>query len=155
MKRTKKSAPMPEDDANADEYSHPGPSGDAPSVLVVEKVQSTRELMGVVLEQQYRAQTAATYEQALRRARATRFDGVVVSVNLRGTQAGIDLLEEFRSLDAYENVPIIVIIGPTLDVERERLAEAGADDFLRMPFVRSELIRVVGDHVQPEQEGSD
>jgi len=50
---------------------------------VVEHVQSTRGLMGLVLEKHYQTQTAATYEQALRGLRTTPFDGIVLSVDRR------------------------------------------------------------------------
>jgi len=62
-----------------------GPSSErpVPRLLVVEHVQSTRGLMGLVLEKHYQTQTAATYEQALRGLRTTPFDGIVLSVDRR------------------------------------------------------------------------
>lgn len=129
---------------------------DASRVLIVESIRSTRELMALVLERYYRTQTAATYEQALRRVQSNRFDGIVMSVNLRGVEAGVEMLEVLRSLEAYETVPIVVIIGPSVDEGREQLSEAGGDGFLRMPFVRSELVETLQQHVKTRQkEGRD
>lgn len=122
-------------------------SRDAPRLLVVESIQSTRELMGLVLERCYQTQTAATHEQALRRARGTPFDGVVVSVNLRGVEAGVELLEDLRAVEGYDSVPVIVMIGPSLDEARERLGRAGGDAFLQMPFVRAELFDILRRHL--------
>lgn len=130
----------------------PNPSPAAPSVLVVESVRSTRELMALVLQRHYRTQTAATYEQALRRARSSAFDAVLMSVNLRGVQAGVEMIEDVRALDAYAEVPIIVVVGPSLDGETERLAAAGGDGFLRMPFVRSDLLAVLREHLGDEHD---
>jgi two-component system cell cycle response regulator DivK len=119
-------------------------------VLVVESIRSTRELMALVLQRHYRTQTAATYEQALRRVRSTQFDGILLSVNLRGVQAGVEMVQELRALDAYTDVPVIAVIGPSLDGDQERLAAAGSDGFLRMPFVRSDLLRVLREHLEDE-----
>jgi two-component system chemotaxis response regulator CheY len=119
----------------------------APSVLVVESVRSTRELMALVLQRHYRTQTAATYEQALRRARTTSFDAVLMSVTLRGVEAGSAMIEDVRALDGYAEVPIMVVVGPSLDAGKERLAAAGGDGFLRMPFVRSDLLEILHRHL--------
>lgn len=127
------------------------PERSVPSLLVVEQMQSTRELMGLVLQRQYRTQTAATYEQALRRVRAAQFDGIVVSVTLRGEEAGVTFLEAVRAVEGYAAVPIILLIDPSLDEARKGLAHAGADAFLRRPFVRSELFDILNCHVNASE----
>jgi len=139
---------MSGNDVGSDEQSVSGPSRIAPKVLVIESVRSTRELMALVLQRHYRTQTAATYEQALRRVRSTQFDGILLSVNLRGVQAGIEMVQELRALDAYADVTVIAVIGPSLDEGQERLAAAGSDGFLRMPFVRSDLLGVLREHLE-------
>ncbi len=121
---------------------------DAPRILIVENTQSTRELIGQELQGHYQIQTTATYEQALRHARTVQFDGILMGASLRGVDAGMKLIEAMRSLEGYSEVPIISIIGPSLPEAREQLADAGADDFLRMPFVRSELLDRLQTHVE-------
>lgn len=117
---------------------------------MVESIQSTREVIAPVLQRHYRIQTAVTYEQALRRARTTQFDGLVVGVNLCGIETGVEWLEELSAIEGYASVPTIVMIGLSLDKARDRLAEAGGNAFLEMPFVRPDLLAVLRAHLGDE-----
>jgi CheY-like chemotaxis protein len=116
-----------------------------PSVLVVEHIRATRELMALVLRGRYRVQTADTYAQALRRVQATRYDGVLMSVTLQGLQAGVEAITAVRARAGYAAIPLIVVIGPSLENVRGRLEAAGGDAFLRMPFGRTDLLGTLRD----------
>ena len=122
-------------------------SDDGFSLLVVEHIQSTRELLALVLRRRYRVQTAATYEQALRRARATRFDGMLIGVTRGRLQAGVNVIEGLQALQGDADVPLIVVIGPSIEDERGTLVDAGGDGFLRMPFVQADLFWVLHSHL--------
>jgi CheY-like chemotaxis protein len=61
------------------------------------------------------------------------------------------MIEEVRALDSYAETPIIVVVGPSLDEAREQLGRAGGDAFLKMPFVRAELLDVLHEHLGKEK----
>lgn len=123
-------------------------NGSQHQILVVEPIRSTRELLGTVLEGTYDIESVATYEEALRRVSSTHFDAILMSMNLTRVRTGTETLKRMRARSGYEDVPIIVFGGPSLDDEQERLGTAGGDEFLRMPFVRSELLDLLSRHVQ-------
>jgi len=116
-----------------------------PSLLVVEHIRATRELVALVLRGRYRVQTADTYAQALRCVRTTRFEGVLISVTRQGVQAGIEAITALRAQAGDATVPLIVVIGPSLEGVRGQFRAAGGDAFLRMPFGRADLLAVLRD----------
>jgi len=127
------------DDLGEPSFGSPS-NGPRPRILVVESIRSTRELLGLVLEGTYRIDSVGTYEAALHLTDTTQFDAVLMSVNVSDVPSGMEALKKIRGRTGYEDVPIVVVIGPSLDAERAQLRDAGADAFLQMPFVRSELM---------------
>jgi two-component system KDP operon response regulator KdpE len=84
----------------------------------------------------YRVDTAATGEEALRKAADHRPDTVILDLGLPGMD-GIDVI---RGLRGWTKVPIIVL--SVRDAEREKIAalDAGADDYVTKPFGMGELL---------------
>lgn len=120
------------------------------SVLVIERNDSTRQLMKRALQPTYRVRTAVTYNQARRHAEEGRYDAVVLSVYHRDLDEGIELLEAFRATGAHASVPIILVGRPPLGRDEEALRDAGFDDVLRMPFTQSDLLAILDRHVSGE-----
>lgn len=114
-----------------------------PSVLVIERSASTRELMWSVLRSEYQVQTAATYEEGLRRARAEAYVGIVMSLYPQEEGRGGEMLAALRDTDAHEAASIIAVCGPSLGRDRVSLLSDGFDDVLRMPFTQSDLLTVL------------
>ena len=84
----------------------------------------------------YRVETAASGEEALRKAADHRPDTVILDLGL----PGIDGIEVIRGLRGWTRVPIIVL--SVRESEREKIAvlDAGADDYVTKPFGMGELL---------------
>ena len=110
---------------------------DGGRILVVDDEPQIVRALGINLKALgYRVDTAATGEEALRRAASHRPDAVILDLGL----PGIDGIEVIRGLRGWTTVPIIVL--SVRDAEREKIAalDAGADDYVTKPFGMGELL---------------
>ena len=127
---------------DTDNRENEGSDGN-PQLLIIERNESTRELMRRALRSEYDVATAPTYENGRRRAETESYDGIVVSVYHRELQEGVDMLTDLRSLDGLSTVPIIAVCPPIVEQGHEPLLEAGCDQVLKMPFTRSDLLEIL------------
>jgi two-component system KDP operon response regulator KdpE len=106
-------------------------------LLVVEDEPQIRRALSVNLRARgYEIEAAASGEEALQRAAAGVPDAVILDLEAPGIQ-GAEMVGRLRTWTA---APIIVI--STQDQERDKVAalDAGADDYVTMPFDVSELL---------------
>jgi two-component system OmpR family response regulator len=76
-------------------------------------------------------------EQALRLARATNFDAVVLDVMLPGAD-GFEVCRQLRAASVW--TPVIMLTARDAVEDRVRGLDAGADDYLTKPFSLAELL---------------
>jgi len=110
---------------------------DKQRILVVDDEPQILRALGINLKALgYRVDTAATGEEALRKAADHRPDAVILDLGL----PGIDGIEVIRGLRGWTKTPIIVL--SVRDAEREKIAalDAGADDYVTKPFGMGELL---------------
>lgn len=114
-------------------------------VLVVDDDEETRELVGAALAREgYELALVATAGAAMERARASRFDVVVLDVMLAG-ESGLDLCARLR--EGGVETPILFLSARGAVDARVEGLEAGGDDYLPKPFALKELcarVRALG-----------
>jgi two-component system, OmpR family, KDP operon response regulator KdpE len=106
-------------------------------ILVVDDEPGIVRALGINLKALgYQVETAASGEEALRKAADHRPDAVILDLGL----PGIDGIDVIRGLRVWTNVPIIVL--SVREAEREKIAalDAGADDYVTKPFGMGELL---------------
>jgi two-component system alkaline phosphatase synthesis response regulator PhoP len=105
-------------------------------VLVVDDDVKTAELVKLYLERDgHRVVTSCTGEDALRLARESRPDLVVLDIMLPGTD-GLTICRTLRSESA---VPIILLTAKVSEEDRLTGLDLGADDYVTKPFSPREL----------------
>ena len=105
-------------------------------VLVVDDDVKTVELVKLYLNRDgYRVMTAYDGIEALRLARESRPDLIVLDLML----PGMDGLEVCRTLRNESDVPIIMLTAMTTDQDKLNGLELGADDYMTKPFSPREL----------------
>ena len=105
-------------------------------VLVVDDDVKTVELVKLYLNRDgYRVMTAYDGIEALRLARKSRPDLIVLDLML----PGMDGLEVCRTLREESDVPIIMLTAMTTDQDKLNGLELGADDYVTKPFSPREL----------------
>ena len=105
-------------------------------VLVVDDDVKTVELVKLYLNRDgYRVLTAFDGVEALRLARESRPDLIVLDLML----PGIDGLEVCHTLRQESDVPIIMLTAKTTDQDKLEGLDLGADDYVTKPFSPREL----------------
>jgi two-component system KDP operon response regulator KdpE len=106
-------------------------------VLVVEDDPDIRGVLAALLAAAgYRVAMAESGARAVIEARSHQPDAVIVDLGLpdRDGQAVI------RSIREFSSVPIVVLSARTLEDEKVRALDGGADDYVTKPFSSGELL---------------
>jgi two-component system response regulator MprA len=107
------------------------------TILVVEDDRRIRDMLrrGLLFEG-YTVQIAEDGESALRQARESEPDAVILDLML----PGMDGLEVCRRLRSASNVPILMLTARDGVPDRITGLDAGADDYMVKPFAFDELL---------------
>jgi CheY-like chemotaxis protein len=108
-------------------------------VLVVDDDVDVREAIAAVLGSTGRVvESTPTAEEGLKRARAERFDLIVLDWNLPGT-TGIELCRQIRRDPVLSTLPVLFLTAHASSRDVVEAFESGADDFVVKPFRGPEL----------------
>jgi two-component system, OmpR family, KDP operon response regulator KdpE len=112
-------------------------TSDAPLVLAVEDEPHLQRVLRLTLEANgMRHMEAIDAGEAMRRIRAQRPDLIIVDLGLPDAD-GIELI---RAARAHTNVPILVLSARSQELDKIAALDAGADDYVTMPFSTGELL---------------
>ena len=110
---------------------------DKPTALLVEDEPQIRRFVRAALEQEgWQVHEATSMARGLIDAGTRRPDLVVLDLGLPDGD-GIDFIADLRKWSA---VPVIVLSARTMESEKIRALDAGADDYLSKPFGTGELL---------------
>jgi signal transduction histidine kinase/CheY-like chemotaxis protein len=123
-------APMPPTEVPSDPA--------APAVLLLEDNETSAAAIALMLTG-YRVELAATFDEAVSKARAGRFNVFLLDINLREARTGVDVLASIRRLPRYAATPAIALTAYALPGDEERFLQAGFDGYLSKPFRKAEL----------------
>ena len=106
-------------------------------ILIVEDDRRIRDMLrrGLIFEG-YEVNTADDGEEALRLARESMPDAVILDLML----PGIDGLEVCRRLRTVSDIPIVMLTARDAVADRVTGLDAGADDYIVKPFAFDELL---------------
>jgi two-component system KDP operon response regulator KdpE len=106
-------------------------------ILVVDDDPQIRRVMRVTLTGQgYEIDDATSGESALEKVRASRFDLVLLDMNMPG-MGGLEACREIRS---QSEIAIIMLTVRDTDADKVEALDAGADDYVTKPFSSAELL---------------
>jgi two-component system, sensor histidine kinase and response regulator len=113
-------------------------------VLVVDADASSLETLAVaLLDSGFAVRTAASGAEALAEARKRPPSLVLTEIAMPGMD-GIQLCAAFRGDPGLGDVPIVLLTGGQTDPRlRERVATAGASDYLTKPIDLPRLVQVI------------
>ncbi|MBX3249831.1 MAG: response regulator [Myxococcales bacterium] len=119
-----------------------GQAGGARRVLIVEDADVIRESLRRAFEAGgYVVTTARDGEEGLSRARAEAFDLVTTDVVMPRLD-GYGLTRRLRALDAYRDVPIVMVTSKADRIDRVRGFDAGVDAYVTKPTDTAEILRI-------------
>ncbi|MEM9067461.1 MAG: response regulator [Myxococcota bacterium] len=122
-------------------------SADAKRILVVEDSDVIRESIRRTLEREgFDVVTARDGADGLARAREGSFDLVSTDV-VMPRMDGYELTRRLRGLDAYRDIPILMVTSKEERIDRIRGFDAGVDAYLTKPTDAEELLRIIRRHL--------
>lgn len=118
----------------------------APRIMIVESYGSNVKSLSTHLGSfgiPLQIMTANDAPSAIAKLQREPADLVIIDTLLRGKADGFELCRSLRSTNFGEQVPIILLLGGTLSLERSKGILAGADLLLHRPVVKEELLKML------------
>src|SRR5437868_10948003 len=117
--------------------SDPGKVEDVRVLIVEDELKMASLLRRGLLEEGYAADLAPNGDDALRLARSTEYDAIVLDVMLPGID-GFEVLRRLRGQEIWS--PVLVLTARDAVDDRVAGLDSGADDYLTKPFSFAELL---------------
>jgi DNA-binding response OmpR family regulator len=116
-------------------------------VLVIDDESSVGMLLGFNLRRKgFAVDTAASAAEGYAKARAGRFDLIILDVALPGID-GIEACSMLKDLEGYRQTPIIMISSRSDPATIEQARRAGAADYMVKPFTFEQLLERIDDQL--------
>jgi two-component system, cell cycle response regulator DivK len=116
-------------------------------ILVVEDNDKNRKLVRIILEaNNYEVIETTTGEEALRYLQDTKPDLILLDIQLPHMD-GLALTREIRNQEENKNIPIIAVTAYAMRGDKERIIEAGCDDYISKPIDTRQLPVIVADMI--------
>ncbi|NQV03066.1 MAG: response regulator [Bacteroidia bacterium] len=114
-----------------------------PSLLIVEDNRINSELILIYLSAQCNCDVALNGESAVKMARKTTYDTILMDINLGPGIDGMEATRQIRSFTEYKLTPIIAVTGYTMDSDKEEIMDAGCSHYLAKPINKNELSNLI------------
>lgn len=112
-------------------------------VLIVDDSSSMRQMVSFTLKGAgFQVDEAPDGTDALRRAKATKYDVVVTDVNMPNMD-GLTLIKELRALPDYKFTPLLLLTTESSAEKKAQGKTAGATGWMVKPFSPDQLLATV------------
>lgn len=119
-----------------------------PRILVIEDQGLNRKLVRIVLHAQgYTVVEAADAVEALASLEAVPPNLILMDIALPG-QSGEDLTRQIKAEPKWAEIPIIAWTAAAMPGDKERILEAGCDDYLSKPVDIKVLVERIEAHLK-------
>jgi CheY-like chemotaxis protein len=123
-----------------------------PKILYVEDHLESALLVRTLLKGKCDVYFTETYEETIEFLKQNEVDLILLDINLPGKKDGVDLVKDLRKDEKYKNMPIIALTAYALAGDRERLLEAGCDEYISKPMSKKELFDKLRKFIQLPEE---
>lgn len=110
-----------------------------PKILYVEDHLESALLVRTLLKGKCDVYFTETYEETMDFLKENQVDLILLDINLPGKKDGVDLVKDLRNDEKFKNMPIIALTAYALAGDRERLLEAGCDEYISKPMSKKDL----------------
>jgi len=118
-------------------------SEETPRVLAVEDNSETQLLLEHLLKKSFEVTVVAGVDEALEAVENTRFDILLLDINLSEERTGTDLLHMLRERKDLNGIPAIALTAYAMPGDREDFLEAGFAQYVSKPFTRADLTEAI------------
>ena len=125
---------------NNDESNSSQNKPNLPTVLLIEDDVINASVIEKFLRRDYNVEVAFTSLQSIEMAAANKYSIILLDINLGRGMNGIDVLNEIKKLAINVNTPIIASTAYTMKGDKEKLLQAGFDDYISKPYTMNEIL---------------
>lgn len=119
-----------------------------PRILVIEDQELNRKVVRIVLHAQgYTVVEAGDAIEALANLEAVQPDLILMDIALPG-QSGEDLTRQIKAERKWAEIPIIAWTAAAMPGDKERILNAGCDDYLSKPVDIKLLVERIEAHLK-------
>lgn len=122
-----------------------------PKILYVEDHLESALLVRTLLKNKCEVFITETYEETMDFLKDNKVDLILLDINLPGKKDGVDLVKELKNDEKFKNLPVIALTAYALAGDRERLLEAGCDEYIAKPMSKKELFEKLQKFIQLPQ----
>lgn len=119
-----------------------------PRILVIEDQELNRKVVRIVLQSKgYTVVEATDAAEALANLETVAPDLILMDIALPG-QSGDELARQIKAELKWTNIPIIALTAAAMAGDKERILNAGCDDYLSKPIDIQVLVERVAVHLE-------
>jgi signal transduction histidine kinase/ActR/RegA family two-component response regulator len=134
------------------QYREPNPSGSSlPLIAVIEDDPDNRTTIRAILKDRYRVIEASEGKTGIEIVYRHRPDLVLLDIALPGI-SGFTVVKDIKSNFLTRNIPVIALTALSMRGDRERILEAGCDDYLAKPYGVEQLLGKIQFHLETRNE---
>lgn len=110
------------------------------SVLLIEDDVINASVIEKFLRRDYKVDIAFTSAKSIEMVSANKYSIILLDINLGRGMNGIEVLNEIKKSPNNSNTPVIASTAYTMKGDREKLLEAGFDDYISKPYTMNEIL---------------
>jgi CheY-like chemotaxis protein len=111
-----------------------------PSVLLIEDDAINASVIEKFLRRDYKVDVAFKSAQSIEMAATNKYSIILLDINLGRGMNGIDVLNEIKKKTINANTPVIASTAYTMKGDKEKLLQAGFDDYISKPYTMNEIL---------------
>lgn len=95
------------------------------------------------LKDEFRIDLAVDSSEAISKIKKTKYDAILMDINLCKGLGGLELAKEIRGLASYETIPIIAVTAHAFKEDERKILKGGCSHYISKPFDRKSLLDIV------------
>jgi len=119
-----------------------------PSILLIEDDIINANVIQRFLKKEFKVDFAFTGAKGIELAKTKEYVLVLLDINLGRGITGLEVLNQIKQLEKFTNIPIIASTAYTMKGDREKLLEAGFDDYISKPYTMDEILVKIKEHIK-------
>ncbi len=124
------------------------------SVLLIEDDVINASVIQKFIRRDYKVDVAYNSVKSIEMAEANSYDIILLDINLGRGMNGIDVLNEIKKSAKNSNTPVIASTAYTMKGDKEKLLQAGFDDYISKPYTMNEILMKIVQNIKKQVDRS-
>lgn len=119
-----------------------------PTILLIEDDAINANVIQRFLKKEFKVDVAFNGTKGIELAKDNEYCIVLLDINLGRGISGLEVLTQLKQLEKFVSIPIIASTAYTMKGDREKLLEAGFDDYISKPYTMDEILVKIKQYVK-------